>query len=98
MPSTTAVAEPETTLVPMNRMLSSSSGFTVPASRCSVNFSTGMDSPVMAACATNRSLAESTRQSAGTMSPAESTITSPGTSRRIGSSIRRSALAEICTP
>lgn len=40
----------------------------------------------MAAWLTNRSLAASTRQSAGTMSPADSTIRSPGTSRVMFSS------------
>ena len=53
------------------------------------NFSTGIDSPVIAAWLTNRSLALSTRQSAGIMSPADSTIRSPGTSCLIGSSIHR---------
>src|SRR5471030_2798195 len=82
------MAAPETTLVPMNRMLSRSSGLLVSLSCWRGNFSTGIDSPVMAAWLTNRSLALSTRQSAGIMSPAESTIRSPGTSCLIGSSMR----------
>ena len=86
------MAAPQTTLVPMNRMLSSSSGLIARTSRWLANFSTGIDSPVIAAWPTNRSLAVSTRQSAGIMSPADSTITSPGTSSLIGSSTRRAAL------
>ena len=48
-----------------------------------------MDSPVMAACETNKSLAVSTRQSAGIMSPADSRIRSPGTSSLMASSTCR---------
>ncbi|MNZ70312.1 hypothetical protein D3C78_886450 [compost metagenome] len=84
----TAMAVPDTTLVPMNRMLSRSRGLSVSRSCWRGNFSTGIDSPVMAAWLTNRSLALSTRQSAGIMSPADSTIRSPGTSCLIGNSIR----------
>ena len=43
-------------------------------------FSTGMDSPVRVAWMTNRSLADRSRTSPGTMSPAESLTMSPGTS------------------
>ena len=50
------------------------------------DFSTGMDSPVIADCDTNKSLAVSTRQSAGIMSPADSQITSPGTNSLVASS------------
>ena len=84
----TAIAVPETTLVPMNRMLSRSSGLLVSLSCWRGNFSTGIDSPVIAAWLTNRSLAQSTRQSAGIMSPADSTTRSPGTNCLIGSSMR----------
>ena len=52
----------------------------------STNFSTGNDSPVIAACAMNRSRAAITRQSAGTMSPADKAITSPATNSRTASS------------
>ncbi|MNT76416.1 hypothetical protein D3C72_2154160 [compost metagenome] len=54
----------------------------------------------MAAWLTNRSLAESKRQSAGIMSPADSTMMSPCTSWRIGSSIcwpLRSTVAVLLT-
>ena len=43
-------------------------------------FSTGIDSPVSVAWMMKRSLAASRRTSPGTMSPAESFTTSPGTS------------------
>ncbi|MCY1420966.1 hypothetical protein D9M71_366050 [compost metagenome] len=82
------MAVPDTTLVPMNRMLSRSRGLSVSRSCWRGNFSTGIDSPVMAAWLTNRSLALSTRQSAGIMSPADNTIRSPGTRCLIGNSIR----------
>ena len=58
------------------------------------NFSTGSDSPVMADCATNKSRAVSTRQSAGIMSPADSATKSPGTTWRSGIS-RRVAAAVV---
>jgi hypothetical protein len=83
--TTSTVAEPETTLVPMKTRLSAASG-SVTASSARACFSTGRLSPVMAAWLTNRSLAASTRASAGTMSPADRATTSPGTSRAIGSS------------
>ena len=71
--TTSAMAVPETTFVPMNSRLFCSSA--PPSSLlASANFSTGSDSPVIAAWATNRSLATSTRQSAGIMSPADSTM------------------------
>ena len=50
------------------------------------NFSTGNDSPVRLAWMRNRSLHDSNRTSAGIMSPAESSTTSPGTRLAIGSS------------
>ncbi|MNU50334.1 hypothetical protein D3C71_392970 [compost metagenome] len=83
--TTSALPEPLTTLVPMKAMFSSSSE--LPVSTCwAMCFSTGRDSPVSAACATNRSFAFRMRQSAGTMSPAESSMTSPGTSSASGTS------------
>ena len=93
---TTAVATPETMFVPMNSRLLCSR---MPSDECwrSANFSTGSDSPVMAACATNKSLALITRQSAGTMSPAESTMWSPGTSSRMGTSICCAAVPSCAT-
>ena len=96
--TTIAVAEPETTFVPMKRRLRCSSGASL-AVRRSANFSSGSDSPVRAACAMKRSRAPSTRQSAGIMSPAERTTTSPGTRRLIGISRRtwRSTVALLLT-
>ena len=90
--TTTPVAEPLTTFVPMNAMLSSSNGLLVGGPRCSENFSTGSDSPVIADWLTNRSLADSSRMSAGIMSPADSSTTSPGTSRFSRISTRRGGL------
>ena len=85
--STTTVADPDTTLVPMNTRLAISSALSpFPSWMASGNFSTGRDSPVMADWLTNRSLATITRQSAGIMSPADSMTMSPGTSCLIGSS------------
>jgi hypothetical protein len=52
------------------------------------NFSTGSDSPVIAAWLTNRSLADSRRRSADHVA-AESSTMSPGTSWRMGTSTRR---------
>ena len=100
MASVTASAEPDTTLVPISRMLSSSGAVAAASLRGCSNFSTGSDSPVIEAWPTNRSLAESTRRSAGIMSPADSASTSPGTSWRIGSSTRscpRSTVAVLLT-
>ncbi len=74
-----AVAEPLSTLVPMKQMLLSSSGATPVRVSTASNFSTGNDSPVRLAWLMNRSLAPSTRTSAGTMSPAARATTSPGT-------------------
>jgi hypothetical protein len=68
--------------------LSRSSAAAWPA-RSRANFSTGSASPVSADWLTNKSLAISTRQSAGIMSPADNATRSPGTSSRIGSSTRR---------
>ena len=107
--TTRAVAVPETTLVPMKSRLGCAMTSASPG-RASANFSTGSDSPVSAACATKRSRAASTRQSAGTMSPAARWTRSPGTSSRSGMSCggggpgagelavtRRSTLARLPT-
>ena len=70
--TTTDVAVPLTTLVPMKQMVARSNvdGAVTPAGGVS-NFSTGSASPVSADWLMNRSLAPSRRTSAGTMSPAE---------------------------
>ena len=78
--STTPVALPLTTLLPMKHTLGSASAAASAGVACA-NFSTGSDSPVSAASLTNRSLASSRRRSAGIMSPADSLTTSPGTTR-----------------
>ena len=88
MATTTAVAVPLSTLVPMKHRLDSSSTLFESAAGSLSNFSTGMASPVSADWFTNRSLAESTRKSAGIMSPADTCTTSPGTRRSIGTSTR----------
>ena len=85
--TTSAVAVPETTLVPMKSRLFCSSVAWWVAVLAWATFSTGSDSPVMADCATNRLRELSTRQSAATMSPADSATTSPGTSVRMGTSL-----------
>ena len=50
------------------------------------NFSTGRDSPVRLAWMMNRSLLESSRRSAGIMSPADMRTMSPGTNSDSGTS------------
>jgi hypothetical protein len=82
---TSAVAEPDAMLVPMKTRLGDASGSS-PGGRPGADFSTGADSPVSAPWATYRSRTASSRQSAGTMSPADRASTSPGTSRPMGSS------------
>ena len=76
---TTAVAEPLSTLEPRKQRLGRSSGFSTSAGAGSALRSTGKASPVSAAWFRNRSLAESTRTSAGTISPAARWMMSPGT-------------------
>ena len=64
-------------------------------------FSTGSDSPVIADWLTNRSLAVSRRQSAGIMSPADSTMMSPCTSCADGQfqlACHRAARWRYCRP
>ena len=80
MATTTAVAEPLSTLVPRNAMLVSSMGAVVAAFFSTSNFSTGKLSPVSEPWVTNKSLASMMRTSPGIMSPAASFTTSPGTS------------------
>ena len=77
--TTAAAAVPLSTFVPMKQTLLSSSGATPARVSGASNFSTGNDSPVRLAWLMNRSFAESTRTSAGIMSPAAKTTTSPGT-------------------
>src|SRR5664280_1130017 len=84
--SATAVADPLSTLDPRKQRQGSSSGFWSSAGAGAAFFSTGSASPVRAAWFKNRSFAESTRTSAGTMSPAASRMMSPGTSLLSGSS------------
>jgi hypothetical protein len=85
--STTATPLPLSTWVPMNKRLSISMACAAD-SRARANFSTGSDSPVKAAWLRNKSLALTTRMSAGMRSPAASWTSSPGTSSRMGSSSR----------
>ena len=85
---TIACAVPLTTVVPIKHKVSHSSGFICCGSRVRATFSTGRDSPVSDACATNRSRAWMIRKSAGIMSPAASFTRSPGTSWSMGSSIQ----------
>ena len=84
--TTTASAVPLATLVPSQATESSSRGGRPGVVSARANFSTGNDSPVSAACDTNRSLAATSLTSAGTMSPAARWIMSPGTSRSTGNS------------
>ena len=103
---TMACAVPLTTLVPIKHRVSHSSGLLCCGSRLVATFSTGSDSPVSEAWATNRSRACTTRRSAGIISPAASLMTSPGTNWSIGSStqpfspfslITRSTVAVLLT-
>ena len=80
----------------MKTRLSRSSALPAGAGPRPADFSTGMDSPVMAACETNKSLAVSTRQSAGIMSPADSQTRSPGTSSLMATSMRRASAPAAC--
>ena len=90
---TAAIAVPLMTLVPMKQIVGMSvrpvdnPAATGGAARSA--FSTGSASPVSADWATNRSLAASSRTSAGIMSPAERYTMSPGTNSSMGSSRRR---------
>ena len=82
--TTTAVAVPLSTLVPMKQMFFSSVGELTGLVSGSWNFSTGSDSPVRVPWLTKRSLEVSTRTSPGIMSPAERLMMSPGTRSRSG--------------
>ena len=80
---TTAFPYPPTTEVPMKRtfflLFKGVSG-----GKTSGSFSTGKGSPVKIASFTKRSLDSKIRQSAGTISPAEITTISPGTTSSTG--------------
>ena len=82
----TALALPLTTLLPIKARSGTSVSDAVPR-KGRACFSTGSLSPVMADWLTNRSLAESMRTSAGTMSPAESQTISPAAISSSGSSV-----------
>ena len=82
--NTMAVALPLTILEPIKPMLRKSVNASSCLLRISLNFSTGFDSPVKAACATNVSFVVKKRTSAGSISPAESRTISPGTISSIG--------------
>jgi hypothetical protein len=79
--SATAMAVPLTTEVP-RKTNAGSSGPIATASGAPACLSTGSDSPVSIACWTERSRASSRRASAGTRSPADRRIKSPGTTAR----------------
>ena len=74
MATTTARAEPETTVVPVNTMLAQSPTVSAAAFAPwgSASFSTGSLSPVRVVWFTKRSFASITRASAGMRSPAAS--------------------------
>ena len=84
---TTANAEPEITVVPMNARHAASVNavsLSPAASRAAASLRTGMLSPVSAPCAMRRSRLSSSLQSAGTMSPADNVTMSPTTSSSDG--------------
>ena len=85
--TTTAVAVPLSTLVPMKQMFLSSVGELSSFVSGSWNFSTGSDSPVRLPWLTKRSFEDSSRTSPGIMSPAASLTMSPGTKSRSGISL-----------
>ena len=85
--TTTAVAMPLWTLVPMKQVFFSSVGkFSCSVLR-SETFSTGSASPVRLPSLTKRSFNDSSRTSPGIMSPAASLMMSPGTKSRRGISL-----------
>ena len=98
--TTTAVAEPLTTLVPRKQSVSSSRGLVRVHWACGncACFPTGSDSPLRAAWLTNRSLDCSSRTSAGIMSPAAKRTRSPGTNRSMGISWGPAAAPSSCRP
>ena len=85
--STTARADPLSTLLPMKQALENSNGVRPAGWLGSAFFSTGMDSPVSADWVTKKSLAERTRRSAGIRLPAARRTTSPGTISSSGTSV-----------
>jgi len=91
--TTTAIAVPFCTEVPVKTMfLQAERGSAMPSAPSMIAtdevFSTASLSPVRADSITNRSRAVTMRASAGTMSPAERRIMSPGTSSSKGISMR----------
>ncbi len=85
---------------PINPIFSKSVSPASGSLRMPLNFSTGWDSPVKADWATKVSLVVRKRTSAGSMSPADSRIISPGTTSSMGISTtlpprQTSALLEI---
>lgn len=88
--TTTPVAVPEVTDVPIRQRLSASTGSVLscwPRSAPRVSaLATGRDSPDSAAWLTIRSLEVMSRRSAGIRSPAASLTTSPGTTWSMGTS------------
>ena len=95
MASTTPRAEPLSTLLPMKQALVNSK-VALPVIVCgSAFFSTGMDSPVSADWLTKKSLAQSTRRSAGMRLPAARTTTSPGTTSSRGTSVSRPSRSTV---
>ena len=88
MPVLTAMprAEPEMTVLPWKHAFLRSKMPWAGSAPGAASFSTGRDSPVSAAWATKKSLAETMRMSAGTMEPAERARTSPGAISAIGTS------------
>ena len=80
--ATIPAPRPYVMIVPMKAMLRRSPIVTSFASRASVTFSTGSDSPVSAASCTRRFALSTRRRSAGTTLPASRRTTSPGTRSR----------------
>ena len=81
---TTIVAVPLITEVPAKTAFDAPAGFSAPRAASPACFSAGYGSPVRRAWLTKRSRLSSSRESAGTRSPAISSTMSPGTSWSIG--------------
>jgi hypothetical protein len=82
VPTTTPVADPSWTTVPMNAQPGWSSGSRSVVA--SADFTTGMDSPVRTASSHSSSSTSSRRMSAGTSAPTRSATMSPGTNSVTG--------------
>src|SRR5215470_17383782 len=82
----------------MKQMFGRSNGLSTASVAARADFSTGIASPVSVDWSTKRSFAESTRRSAGIISPAESATRSPGTISSIGISTKPSTLDERTQP